>query len=187
MKRGILKRNTNNCYNIPLPYVIKEQVEPLENYGMNVLNTGLYNRVINENNDARLYDTVGRKIILDKQPENSLPSIDEMYTDNINNSYVQSVHKTYKDIKNGNIEYYTGNNSVYRHPNFSKKNTLSVIHTDPMGTNTMEYIRDNDINRCERQEPITCSAWLSDTQDHREDIMSHQMSKMNRNYQAYQI
>lgn len=186
MKRGIMKKS-KNCYKLPLPYVIKEQIEPLDTYGMNVLNTGLYNNDTFDKNDARLYDTVGREIILDKQPENPLPSIDEMYTTKINSSYVEPFHKTYKDVKNGNIEYHLGFNSVYRDPNFSKKNIMTVSHTNPMGTKTMEYIRDNDTNRCQRKEPVTSSAWLSDTQNHREDIMSHQMSQMNRNYQAYQI
>jgi len=184
MKRSIMKKN---CYKIPLPYVIKEQVEPLDNYGMNVLNTGLYNNDEFSKNDARLYDTVGREIVLDNPPENPLPPIDEMYSNKINSSYVDPVHKSYKTIKNGNIEYYQGFNSAYRDPNFSRKNTLTVSHTDPMETKTMEYIRDNDTNRCNRKEPVTCSAWLSDTENHREDIMSHQMSKMNRNYQSYQI
>lgn len=185
MNRENMTRN-KNCYQLPLPYVVKEQIEPLENYGMNVLNTGLYNNTRFDKNDARLYDTVGREIILDKKPENPLPPIGGMYTAKINSSYVEPFHKSYKDIKNGNIEYYTGINSVYREPNFSKKNTLTISHTDPMETITMEYVRDNDTNRCQRKEPVNCNAWLSDTQNHREDIMSHQMSKMNRNYRAYQ-
>jgi hypothetical protein len=175
-----------NCYKLALPYVIKEQIEPLDNYGMNVLNTGLYNNDEFSKNDARLYDTVGREIVLDKTPENHLPPIDEMYSNKINSSYVEPFHKSYKMIKNGNIEYYQGFNSVYRDPNFSRKNTLTVSYTDPMETKTMEYIRDNDMNRCNQKEPVTYSAWLSDTQNHREDIMSHQMSGMNRNYRSYQ-
>lgn len=130
MKCEIMKKS-KNCYKLPLPYVIKEQIEPLDTYTKTVLNTGLYN------NDT------------------------------------------------GNIEYYLGFNSVFREPIFSKKNTMTVSHTDPMGTKTMEYVRDNDINRCKRKEPVTSSVWLSDTQNHREDIMSHQVSQMNRNYQVY--
>jgi len=184
MKRGIMKSNTR-CYETILPYVIKEQVEPLDNYGMNVLNTGLYAREITDKRDGRLYDTVGREIILDRPSETTLPPINEIYTNKINDSYVKPYHKSYKDIRDGNIKYYEGINSAYRDPNFSKRNVLSVLHTDPMGTKTMEYVRDNDTNRCNRKEPVICSAWLSDTQNHREDIMSHQMSKMNRNYQTY--
>lgn len=186
MKRGIMKKNTN-CYELQLPYVIKDQVEPLDNYGMAVLNTGLYNNNAFDKNDSRLYDTVGREIILDKIPENPLPSIDEIYTNKINGSYIEPVYKSYKNITNGNIEYHQGLNSTYRDPIFSKKNTLTVAHIDPMGTKTMEYIRDNDTNRCQRKVPVICNAWLSDTQNHREDIMSHQMSKMNRNYQTYYV
>jgi hypothetical protein len=179
------------CPEIPTPYIITERIEPSKHHGIDILNTGKYGRKYDkldchsEEMDGRLIDAVGRKIILDRNLLNPIPSEANLYTDDINSSYGKSVYKNYSEIKNGDITYYNSIQDVYRSPVFTKSKVIGSVYTDPMGTESLEYRRVVNNNRC-KNDDMHCNAWVKDSQNFREDMLSLQMSRMNRNQWYHQ-
>jgi hypothetical protein len=128
--------------------------------------------------DGRVIDSLrNMKTILDKPAE--VGSVDMDLVSTFDNSNYGSVYRTYSDIKNGQIAYYTDFNSQ---PFFSPVYTLSsyvdkTIFKDPMDSIKPEYIKTPVTSTLHNVSPF------QDTRDalsFREDLMSRQQSLYNR-------
>jgi hypothetical protein len=135
--------------------------------------------------DPRLYSaTHNQYITFDRPPLESKIPLSEIY-DKKFKGYGQG-YETYKDINAGNVLYY--NNAAredpYYSPLFSQPARVgTVVYKDPMGAMKPEYPRIVDNTKlvgddqCDNQG--FCLSWMRDSQNHREDILSSQMSKIN--------
>lgn len=142
------------------------------------------------NSDARLFNAAaGQWIQLDKPPINSSQKLNTLTTDTGLNSYGKN-YETYSNINSGQIMYYIAKDreDAYYDTLFSTPFiTTGVMYKDPMGNIKPIYIR-NPINP--QTNPMTteynnskpdelCLSFISDTQKHREDIITSQMTSIN--------
>jgi hypothetical protein len=131
------------------------------------------------NSDPRLYNAASNTWLqLDKPPLNSTQKLNTLNSDKSLNKYGQ-VYKSYADIT-GHTQYYIDKQTEDTHyePLFSKKATvIGTMYKDPMGVLKPQYERIPKENPCEKSGDY-CLSFMRDTQYHREDLLSRQMSKI---------
>ena len=135
--------------------------------------------------DPRLYSAVHNQYItFDTPPLESKVPLDQVYNKKLQ-GYGQG-YETYSDINAGNILYYTDKSreDPYYSPLFSQPaRVATVVYKDPMGAMKTEYPRIVEQtkligdNQCDNQG--YCLSWIRDSQQHREDLLSAQMSTIN--------
>lgn len=121
--------------------------------------------------DPRLYNPIrNQRLCLNNPP----------YTSNKDNmSDVKDLYMDYRDINEGQIIYYKRNKNPFENPTFDETNVSSFVYTDPMNQNKPIYIK-------HPTDDFGCLSWLNDTTNHREDLMSRQMTNMlNTDYQVF--
>lgn len=138
--------------------------------------------------DPRLaYTPRAQRLELDRPPFRTSHTMDEIAHDRSLDRYGQD-YRDYKDIRAGQIVYYTSDalDSPFYPPIFS--NTARIVgydYTDPMGSSKPQYFREPLTNpdylhtdRGPYSYPHMLS-WIRDTNEHREDLMASQMRKRN--------
>jgi hypothetical protein len=195
----------NDCYT-KNPF--KVQPEPVTKYGHIILNPGVIGKdkfdktfeAINvkncpssacigttySNSDPRLYNQGGSRLQLDTPPLNSSVKLSSLTTDKSLNRYGQG-YKLYSDINSGQILYYISKDreDTFYKPLFSREAiAVGTLYKDPMGSIKPHYDRVpveqyNPTKLCGESDKY-CLSFMKDTQFHREDILSRQMSKQNR-------
>jgi len=129
--------------------------------------------------DGRTIDVIRNiPLVLDKKAESGSVHMDDVaYFDNRNYG---SNYKSYKDIKNGQITYYTDSsvNQPFVNPVYILSSTVDkVIRKDPMDSIKPEYIK-NPISSTLNY--VSKDQATRDALSHREDIMSRQQNLYNR-------
>ena len=135
--------------------------------------------------DPRLYNKNGSRLQLDTPPLNASVKLSSLTTDKSLNHYGQG-YKSYSDIKSGQILYYISKDreDTFYKPLFSREATaVGTLYKDPMGSIKPHYDRIpveqyNTTKLCGESDKY-CLSFMKDTQFHREDILSRQMSKQN--------
>ena len=141
------------------------------------------------NSDPRLYNAAAVTWLqLDRPPRNSSIKLNTLNTDKSLDNYGQG-YKSYKDVNAGDILYYIGKDreDAFYQPIFSNNaTTVGTLYKDPMGGMLPQYTRIPD----KKFNPVLgdtcdvsgndCLSFLKDSQIHREDIISHQMSTINK-------
>ena len=183
----------------------KNQIEPQYKKGYTVLNPSMLSEHIDKSfkivtdpksscggisfisDDPRLNHVLtGDLIQLDNPPLNSTVNIDEINFNKELDGYGQN-YKSYSDINAGQYTYYVTKDQedAYYEPIFSeKRETKGVLFKDPMGSLKPYYIRNSD-NKCDitsNDDNVSDnygSSFSKDTNRHRADLISRQMSKMN--------
>jgi len=149
-------------------------------------------------NDARLFNAPhDERMRLDNTPITGEVKLSEVYSDKLK-GYGKS-YKRYSDINAGQIMYYQDRSiqEPYFNPLFTTPNEYAtVMYRDPMGGVSAEYPR-----KMRYPNPVASGCdvtyapvggpdvgpdgynltFLRDTQLHREDLLSWQMAKMNKN------
>ena len=138
-------------------------------------------------NDPRLISSLhnGQVLHLDRPPTDGAVPINETMTDTSLDGYGQN-YKSYSDINAGYITYYVDKSmeDPYYLPLFgTSASTQSVLYKDPMGSFKPEYTRTpltstNPVGPT-RSHYQGCLSWIEDSTNHREDLLSKQMSKIN--------
>ena len=126
----------------------------------------------------------GQVLTLDRPPLQSKIMLSKIPFDKNLNHYGQN-YKTYSDIDGGDIMYYTGNiQDPFISPVFSN-NSVSVtgtLYKTPMTNIWPVYTRKplKNIIGTEKDTYDDCLSFTTDTNNFRNDIISKQMSKINR-------
>lgn len=132
------------------------------------------------NSDARLHNAASNtRLQLDKPPLNSTQKLNTLNSDKSLDRYGQG-YKSYADVNAGQYLYYIDKQTEDTHyqPLFSKKSTvIGTMYKDPMGVMKPQYERVPKENPCEKSGDY-CLSFMRDTQYHREDLLSRQMSKI---------
>jgi|TARA_B110000259_G_C14034207_1_gene408371 hypothetical protein len=125
-------------------------------------------------------------IALDRPPAQSKVDINKIATDKSLDNYGQH-YSGYSDINAGQIVYYINNErkEPFYGPNFSTSAlTTSTLDIDPMGQISPSYVRhplkDPEYLNTTKKNYTGCLSWIQDSMSHREDLMSKQMSKYNK-------
>lgn len=151
------------------------------------------NTVTYFNSDTRLMNAANgpERLRLNRPPLDSSVKLSTLTTDKKLDFYGQN-YKSYSDVNAGSVMYYMSNdisNSIFS-PVFSTEvDVIGQVYKDPMGNMKPEYTRlPKPVNFIKR-DPCTSNgdfglSWINDSQYHREDIMSKQMST--RNQQRYE-
>ena len=138
-------------------------------------------------NDPRLISAShgGDILTLDNPPIDSEISLDKIYTDKNLNNYGKS-YNTYSDINAGQITYYIDKSiqDSFFSPLFSTPiSSKGILYRDPMGAFKAQYERElfitNDPINTDKKYYKGGLSWIEDSQEHREDLLSKQMSKHN--------
>ena len=196
----------NNCGK---KEIFKQQIEPRLLVDYNILNKDVYanaydktfqkidckdnkscNSTVYTTNDPRLVSVVngGQIQTLDRPPLNATIKLADIYTDPSLKNY-GATYKSYDDINAGDIFYYIDKSieDAFFQPNFTNpSNVTGVIYKDPMSAIKPEYIRtplkeNNLLDTSKNRSYNGGLSFLSDTTEHREDLMSKQMYKTNKN------
>ena len=193
--------NTSCNCNIQSPSMFHQEVQPKKNDGYIYLNPSViqsklaldFKPFINKHDrfcpklqyssaDPRLISAShgGQRLTFDNPPIDDKNYLDEFTLGNYGKNY-----STYSDINAGNITYYIDNSIKYPlfKPIFSiPARSTRTLYKDPMGTFKAQYNRqsfwDDPINSDKNYYKEGLS-WLQDSQEHREDIISKQMNKIN--------
>ena len=137
--------------------------------------------------DPRLLSVpLNQYLTLDRPPIQSKININEIATDKSLDNYGKN-YTGYSDINAGQILYYIDNEIAepFHSPNFSTSAfTTSKVTMDPMGQVRPSYTRHPltvpDHLNTKREKYDGCLSWIQDSANHREDIMSKQMEKINK-------
>lgn len=140
------------------------------------------------NSDPRLYNAAAATWMqLDKPPRNATVKLNTLTTDSSLNKYGQG-YKSYADVNGGDVLYYIGKDreDAFYQPLFSDNaTTVGTLYKDPMGAMLPQYARIphekfNPVlgDSCDVDGEV-CLSFLKDTQLHREDLVSRQMSLIN--------
>jgi hypothetical protein len=119
--------------------------------------------------------------LLDKPPINSKIPLNKIATDKYLVGYGKN-YKNYNDIKEGQILYHVDEklNKPYHDPNFVRSIDFEkVLYKDPMDSIKPQYNRKQTISNIPKKKCLFDSTWIQDSNEHREDLISKQMSKMN--------
>lgn len=145
------------------------------------------------NIDPRLYtSTRDMTTMLDAPPISGKVPLSTIGTDPSLDQYGVG-YKTYSDINAGQIIYHTNDSDIetYFSPLFANTaDAVGTLYKDPMDNVKPQYERKvPDVcysNPASEKNPIDmasrfqCLSWITDTQAHREDLLSKQMQKINR-------
>lgn len=183
-------KQISNCHNSSFIGMTQEpnpwQTNPNEvlnpNFGLTKAD-GFFN-TISKNTvtavDPRLVNPIygPSPLQLDRAPYTGAVRLNEIYTKNLDN-YGQN-YKNYKDIDAGQIQYYVDNDitDTLSLPNFTiRSNVKNTVFQTPMGGLWPTY---DATPLTKNHTYISPQQFTRDTVYQREDIMSRQMSKMNR-------
>jgi hypothetical protein len=186
----IIKMDNNRLF--------RSDIEPRNEHGFITLNPSVmydnyakdFHRLKNSqytSSDPRLISPSygGQVLKLDNPPVETDIHLDQLATDESLNNYGQG-YSTYSDINAGNITYYIDKSirDPFYSPNFTTPAYVyGKLYIDPMGAFKPRYER----------VPVKCNnpldtkkniydgelSWIQDSGEHRQDLMSHQMSKQN--------
>jgi len=141
-------------------------------------------------NDPRLLNAAhGQQMLpLDRPPLESIQYKLNDLAHITNLDFYGQNYKTYNNINAGQILYYTDTEieNAFFSPNFvSTASPISFIYKDPMGSIKPQYFRipinnNNLIGQFPREKYPGGLSFIDDSTNHREDIMSLQMSLINR-------
>lgn len=143
-------------------------------------------KIIYHSTDPRLISAAhsGQVLKLDRPALDSSIKLSSLLTDKSLNGYGQN-YRSYADVNAGYINYYTDNSiqDSFFIPNFSIPSiSTQYLYQDPMGAIKPQYyrqpIKNNNVLGNNKNYNGGLS-WLNDTMEHREDIMSKQMSVRN--------
>ena len=143
-------------------------------------------KTVYASHDPRLFDAA-RAIYttLDTPPMRSSEKLDTINTNKALDGYGQN-YQTYSDIKEGQVTYYTSNalEDPFFSPNFVIPSEVSgYVFKDPMDAMKPLYNRQPlnppDHLKTKGAKYDGCLSFISDSMEHREDIMSRQMYKRN--------
>jgi hypothetical protein len=138
-------------------------------------------------NDPRLVSGAhdGQILALDRPPINGKVDLNKIYTDKDLNYYGKK-YNSYNDVNTGQITYYidqTLQNPIFE-PLFGNPSRVDgYVYKDPMGSMKPQYIRvpvkhiDLLDTKSNNSGQLT---WMRDSLESREDLLSFQMSKNNR-------
>jgi len=138
--------------------------------------------------DPKLFSASHEQMLtLDRQPIDGGIPLEKIYTDKSLDQYGKN-YRSYSDINAGHITYYIDKSieDPFFEPLFTNKFVSSEeLYIDPMGGIKPQYERrlltQNDPINMDRTSYNGCLSWMEDTQEHREDLLSKQMSKYNKN------
>ena len=152
---------------------------------LNMYDTNFYkiNSKEYDSSDPRLISLAhdGAKISLDKPPLFGEVKLKDIYTDPLLDNYGKR-YRNYGDIKVGQIAYYVDKSIAgsYYQPNFINESmVLGKNYVDPMDSQKPSYERLRVIDKKQKGYKHGLS-FLDDTCETREDLMSTQMNRMNR-------
>lgn len=194
--------NISDYYNTHERRTFKVGVEPEDKKGYDLINPQVYTQSYSKDFDKitcpkgqqcegttysswdpRLFNSPRfQYITLNQPPIDDSVMLKNIYKEKLRN-YGKN-YKTYSDINAGQIMYYTNKSldGAFFKPIFSEPaNVSSKVYVDPMGAVKPEYDRTviNPVN------PVTSNScnynpyglsWIKDSQEHRADIISSQMS-----------
>lgn len=126
----------------------------------------------------------GQVLTLDIPPIVSNVKFENMYTDTSLSKYGQN-YRTYSDINAGQYYYYVDKSTedAFHKPLFSTSTKMvGKMYKDPMGAMKPQYDR-IPLKKCD---PFSSNtnfegrlSWIQDSEEHRQDLLSRQMQKMN--------
>lgn len=139
------------------------------------------------NSDPRLLNAVtATRFYLDRPPNNSVQKLCTLRTDTSLDGYGQN-YRNYSDINTGDITYYNDKSieDAFYEPIYTiPSQTNSFMYKDPMGNLRPQYyripVKNNPLTTGNKPPYKFCLSSLNDTNEQREDIMSYQMNKYNR-------
>lgn len=113
------------------------------------------------------------------QPE-TIPTLNKIYTYTGANDYRTKIYNDVSNIKSGYIEYFPKKRqieNVFSKPNYVNNCKINAkLYYNPMGSIMPEYNRELTKHNVKTNQ----LTWIQDTTEHREELMSLQMRKMNR-------
>jgi len=128
--------------------------------------------------------THAQRLTFDNAPIESTIKLKNIYNENLR-GYGKD-YKTYSDIDGGQILYYTDKQreNAYYYPLFDSNTVFGkVLYKDPMGAMKPEYPRvvkyKNPILERTCKNEDGCLSFIRDTQQHRQDILTSNMVKIN--------
>lgn len=139
-----------------------------------------------ESDDPRLFDVPrGKRMALNTPPFNSSMNLSEIYTDPRMCEYGKH-YRSYRDINTGQIVYYVDKSieDPFFEPNFvTRAQMKATLYRDPMGEIKPQFER-YPLKPSDHLNTTKCDydgglSWISDSQEFRQDLMSHQMRKHN--------
>ena len=136
--------------------------------------------------DPKLFSASHEQVLtVDRPPIDGRIPLEQIYTDTSLDSYGKN-YGTYSDINAGHITYYIDKSieDPFFEPLYTNKIvSVGEIYKDPMGGIKPQYERrpltQTDPINMDRSSYNGCLSWMEDTQEHREDLLSKQMSKYN--------
>lgn len=136
--------------------------------------------------DPKLFSASHEQVLtFDRPPIDGTIPLEKIYTDTSLDGYGKN-YRTYSDISAGHITYYIDKSieDPFFEPLYTNKILSSgELYKDPMGGIKPQYERrvliQNDPINMDRTSYNGCLSWIEDTQEHREDLLSKQMSKYN--------
>ena len=134
--------------------------------------------------DPRLISPIHNQILkLDRPPVESKMQLSDIPTDKSLNNYGQN-YSSYNDINAGNIVYYKNKEleNSYHTPNFTNSSHITgYVYKDPMDSLKPIYhrkpVKMSDHLNTKKDKYDGGLSWIQDSNEHREDLISHQMSK----------
>jgi hypothetical protein len=170
-----------NGYSYLNPYAMESK------YATDFFPVQSFSKVQYRSNDPRLISAShgGDRLTLDNPPIDSKIDLDKIYTDKNLTNYGKS-YNTYSDINAGQITYYIDKSiqDPFFSPLFSTPiRSQGILYRDPMGSLKAHYEREplisNDPINTDKKYYKGGLSWIEDSQEHREDLLSKQMSKHN--------
>lgn len=181
--------------------VFKKQQEPInDKHGKYILNSSVMandkfdpnfhidvnscNKPSYINSDPRLYNAMAAQWLhLDKPPLLSTPKLNTINTDKSLNFYGKH-YKSYSDVNAGQIVYYINRDTedAFFEPLYvTKAEAVGTLYQDPMGAIKPQWDRiGKNYNPILEKDIEGPSSFMKDSLFHREDLLSLQMRKMNK-------
>ena len=179
MDQTPINSNIGITYNPQNAPVFLDQVQN------NNMNMPLYTRI-----DPQLVRSDGTKGQIDAQPlrteysanySNYIPAAGSIDFENIYdprfNSYGDP-YRSYSDVNLGQVQYYTSDIDSFKQPNFIQRSNVEFVEfRTPQNDVWPEYNRTASLDD---MRPKAVSQYDADALFHRQDMIEHQMSKINR-------
>lgn len=127
----------------------------------------------------------GQVLTLDRPPFQTDTTMNELLTDKYD-KYKTGFYNSYSDINIGDIMYYTNKSTEkpFYNPVFSKSTVVDkYLFKDPMSALKPQYERNSEQynHLTQKKEKYNgCLSWIDDSIEQREDLISKQMTRRNR-------
>ena len=189
-----------SCLEVSNEYIFKDKIEPRDESGWVTINPKTESTDLDpsfsqlkdcsENTwvgtDPRLKSVArgGSVLLLDRPPTTYNMNPEKVNTDKSLIDYGKN-YKSYADIDAGQITYYIDNSTkdaFYSPVVTTSARTIGSLYKDPMGALKPHYERQPliEVNHLETKRKSRGGlTWMKDTDAHREDLMSRQMTKIN--------